>query len=1032
MFFKNKNIEQMGIKIFSKNKSGIFRKFLFTLLFFSIVPVLVLGIITSISLNSSAKKIVDDSAAMIDKNIEKNLLIQATGIARDVEKFLRNSEIDLFELSELEQNPNLYLEFAKNKKSEVWERTTKNDSIGQRSFIPLYKEIAFIDINGYEKVKIIGNRISPLSALKNVSIPANTTYLNEDYFSKTINLSSNDIYISRLNGFFVSIKEIEESENLITYDGVFRLAMPIYNKGIKKGIVVLGIDHRHFMEFTQHILPNNEKEILVSEYQSGDYAFIFDDEGWIITHPKLWDIRGVDKKGNLVPAYNKLTPPDMIKEGFIPFNLDSAGFIHENYPFAADEIRKKKTGKVVTTNIGGVKKIMVYTPIFYNRGEYKKHGVFGGVTLGTETTKFHSASSEIKKIVAATFNFFIDNIFLIISITLLLSILFSFLLTQNFTKPIIELTNFSKKLAGGELEKRIKLNRNDEIGIMSDSFNKMANELEKSRNELLLSYNELMSSKKDIEIYTSDLEYQLKILKSIQSISNIIGSTFELNTVLKIILRTCVESVNFDRAILYMLDDEGRYLEYREMFGFTDEEEKVAMKSVHNISRADCIETRVVKTGEIIFVDDFENYAHATELDKKIRTIAKSNSFVFVPLRVKEKIIGILGADKLRTGNRISETDINSLQILANQASRVIENTRLYTEIISQRNFVADIVSNMLNGVVSTNGRGIITSINKAAIEILELDENVNIGDNIWNLLENAEPLLNKMRAGLEIEGIFRGYNLYVEILGKTKYLNINASRIFENNIHTGSIIVLEDVSEKKKLDEELQKIDRLASLGKFAAGIAHEIRNPLTGLSLYLDNLHDQLSIQNSSHSKLLINALSEIERLDNLVKEILDYAVPGKSRMRMDNINTVINNILHLSNQQFNKAGIKLLNKFDLNIPDSNMDSEKIKQALLNIIVNSIQFMPGGGVLFVETILIKNGNDDEKYKIIISDTGKGFVDSEIKNIFEPFYSNRKEGIGLGLAITHSIINEHEGTITAKNKATGGALFIITLPVLK
>lgn len=1021
----------MGL-INKTNSSSIFRKFLFTLLFFSILPVIIFSIITLFSLKSSANKIVEDSAEMIDKNIEKNLLIQASGIARNIEKFLRNCETDLFELTKLDFNKNEFLEFGKQKKSEIWEKQSLDDTTGVRVFIPLYKEISFIDLNGNEKIKISGNRIIPDSQLKNVKDPSNTTYLNEVYFENSVGLKKNEIYLSHLNGFFLSIVELAESEYKKKYDGVFRLATPVFSSGEKIGIVVLGINQRHFSEFTRHVLPNNEKETLSADYQSGDYAFIFDDEGWTITHPKVWDIRGVDKSGKLVPAYSKNTPQHLIKDGFIPFNLDSAGFIHENYPVVARDIRMKKSGKVITTNIGGVKKIMVYAPIIYNNGVYKKTGVFGGVTLGTETSKFHSASLEIKSIIASTFNFFIDNIFIIISITLLFSVFFSFVLTKNFTKPIIELTNFSKKLADGKLEKRISLKRNDEIGIMAESFNKMANELEKGRNELLSSYNELKNSQRDIENYTADLEYQLKILKSIQSISNIIGSTFEINSVLKTILRTCVENVNFDRAILYLLDDEGRYLEYREMYGFSEEEEKSAMKSVYNIDHSDCIETRVLKSGEIIFVEDFENYKEATVLDKKIRKIAKSNSFVFVPLRVKEKTIGILGADKLRTKNKITETDINSLQILANQVSRVIENTRLYTEILSQRNFVEDIVSNMLNGVVSTNGKGIITSINKAAIKILEFSKNVKVGDNIWLLLKNSEPLLKKMRGGLEATGIFRGYNLKVEIGGKSKYININASRIFENEIHTGSIIVLEDVSEKKKLDEELQKIDRLASLGKFAAGIAHEIRNPLTGLSLYLDNLHDQLSVQNSSHSKLLINALKEIERLDNLVKEILDYTVPGKSKMNPGSINKIIDSMLHLTHQQIQKAGITVSKNLDENIPDSRMDAEKIKQALLNIIVNSIQFMPNGGELSVETKHIISGNGHDNFEIIISDTGKGFVDSEVNNIFEPFYSNREEGIGLGLAITHSIITEHEGVITASNKVTGGAQFIISLPINK
>ena len=1020
----------VNIKKILLNKSGIFPKFFITLLFLSIVPLLIIGIITSYSLKTVQKTITDDSAQLINKNIEKNLLIQASDIAGELETFLRLNESNLFELAQTETTNEKYLNFVNNKKYEVWEQTSKNDSVGKRFFIPLYKEVSFVDVNGYEKVKIKDSKIVDKKLLKNVNNPGNASYLNNEYFTEGIKLNANEIYVSHLNGFFISIEEIEKSDQLKMYDGVIWFSTPLFRDNEKVGLISIALDHRHLMQFTQHVQPNSEKEILVSNYNSGDYAFLFDDEGWIITHPKLWDIRGIDNAGKLIPAYTSNTTMEMKIKGFIPFNLDSAGFIHPNYPEVAKNIRKQITGKVVTTNVGGIDKLMVYTPVLYNKGVYTKHGIFGGITLGTEIIKFHSASDEIKNAIESTFNFFIKNILIIIGVTLLLSLGISLLLTNNFTKPIIKLTNFSKNLTNGLLDERINLTRNDEIGILAKSFNTMANELEKGRNQLLDSYSELQSSKKEIENYSADLEYQLSILKSIQSISNIIGSTFDLNMVLKKILRTCVESVTYDRAILYLLDDEGKYLECKEMYGFTVNEEKVAKNSLHSLLHSDCIETKVVKSGKIIFVDDFSQYTEATELDKKIRNIAKSNSFVFVPLRVKEKIIGILGADKLRTGKGISETDINSLQILANQASRVIENTRLYTEILSQRNFVKDIISNMINGVISTNGKGIITSINKSAIDILEFTEIDLVGKNIWELLHNAESFMKKMKKNLTENGIYRVYAFQVEIKNKTKYLNINASRVYENNIHTGTIIILEDVSEKKKLDEELQKVDRLASLGKFSAGIAHEIRNPLTGLSLYLDNLHDQLMIENPSYSKLLSNALKEVERLDNLVNEILDYSFPGESKKKLNNINKVIESTISILFSQFEKAKIKVETCLQKETPQFIFDSEKIKQAFINIIVNSIHVMPNGGKLFIKTEFLNN-EESKSIEITIADTGDGFINNDFSSIFEPFYSNKKEGIGLGLAITHSIILEHGGEIKALNGSNGGAEFIIKLPII-
>ncbi|MEZ4764346.1 MAG: GAF domain-containing protein [Calditrichia bacterium] len=198
------------------------------------------------------------------------------------------------------------------------------------------------------------------------------------------------------------------------------------------------------------------------------------------------------------------------------------------------------------------------------------------------------------------------------------------------------------------------------------------------------------------------------------------GTTFNMNTVIRLILEHCINSIGFDRTILYLIDEQQQYLECTETHGFNAENEKYARRSRYHLERYDCIETRVVREGRIIYVEDFAHYPEATELDKKIYNFTKSNSFVYVPLKVKEKIIGILGADKVRSKNPITQTDINSLQILANQASRVIENTRLYQEVINQRNFVEDIISNMQNGVITINSNGRITSFNRAASKILQ------------------------------------------------------------------------------------------------------------------------------------------------------------------------------------------------------------------------------------------------------------------------------------------------------------------------
>jgi len=1031
---------------------GIFRRVLLAFMIITIIPVLVLGVYTLKIINSAGDEIVTRTTTTLNRKTRDALELQAVLTAQSLSDFLKRCETDLLYLKEMPRRPDVYVTFSRQNKGEIWIRTGTNKNPGQlHKFIPLYREVAFIDARGNEKIKIINNRIARVAELKNVRDPQNTTYRCEHYFEAARRLPDGGIYVSHLNGFYVTRREQLRGEERIEtaiegkrYQGVIRFATPVYEKGRFAGVLELALDHRHLMEFTQHILPLQKQRIVFPDYYSGNYAFMFDDEGWIITHPKYWDIRGVDSRGRLVPAYTSLTSARDLKIGRMPFNLDSAGFIHENYPFVARQVRKRQSGSVVTTNVGGITKIMAYAPILYDSGSYKKYGIFGGITIGAEIQSFHLPAYFIGNSIRYALQSVRQNLIWMVAALLLISLIVSWFFSRGITKPVLAIMSAAREIAFGAPGKAIQVNRRDEIGVLAMVFNFMSYELKKSRKALLNSYNQLKKSKTETENYARDLEYQIKIFKSIQRISNILGSTFDMNRVIKLILQNCVEGVGFDRAILYLLDEQGEYLECKETHGFTAEGETYARRSRYHLQHFDCIETRVAREGRIIFVEDFSRYKAATELDKKIRKYGRSNAFVFVPLKVKEKIIGILGADKLRSAKAISELDINSLQILANQASRVIENTRLYQEVMRQRNFVQDVFRNMINGVITVNSEGRITSSNRAARQILAADKRDLNGLNVWKLFGSNRRGMEEIRQRLQQRGVYHGYNLKFQSGDEIKYLTINASLMKRDHPESGeSIIIIEDVTEKKYLDEHLQRMERLASLGRFAAGIAHEIRNPLTGVSLFLDDLHDSIA-DKPEIARLITMALSEIERLENLTQEVLNYANPDRGAYRMTDLNELIQSTLQFVDKQCRQSGIKVQVAFDERLPELYLNPEKIRQALLNIFLNSIQVMPEGGRLVVQTRFLKDyfifqvfedlneSRPDTWAEISVSDSGPGISAEEAEKIFEPFYSKNKEGTGLGLSTTQSIISEHHGQIEVSGNPDGGATFTIYLPVLQ
>ncbi|RME40640.1 MAG: HAMP domain-containing protein, partial [Deltaproteobacteria bacterium] len=343
--------------------------------------------------------------------------------------------------------------------------------------ILLYSEIAYVRADGRERIRIVDGELS--MELRDVSRPENTTYRSEDYFQRAAALPSGEIYVSHVTGWHVDKLQAlagasrpEEAVNGRPYRGVIRFATPVRAPdGSLRGVIVLSLDHRHLMEFTQHITPTRERYVVYPSYDSGNYAFMFDDEGWIITHPKPWDIRGLDNNGRLVPPYTEQTPPEWVARGLIPFNLRYAGFVHPNYPVAAAEVLEGKSGVVDVTNVGGSQKIMAYAPIFYDGGDYGKTGIFGGITIGAEVKNFHQPALQAAELIQKQFTSFMTQSWFLITLTGLAVIVAAYQLSRGIALPLQDLIRGTREMARGNLSTRLTVFSNDEIGELTRSFN---------------------------------------------------------------------------------------------------------------------------------------------------------------------------------------------------------------------------------------------------------------------------------------------------------------------------------------------------------------------------------------------------------------------------------------------------------------------------------------------------------------------------------------------------------------------------------
>jgi len=224
--------------------------------------------------------------------------------------------------------------------------------------------------------------------------------------------------------------------------------------------------------------------------------------------------------------------------------------------------------------------------------------------------------------------------------------------------------------------------------------------------------------------------------------------------------------------------------------------------------------------------------------------------------------------------------------------------------------------------------------------------------------------------------------------------------------------------------EEQLRMADRLSALGELSAGMAHEIRNPLSAIKGAVEILKDDYRPDEIKYEFIQI-LLKETDRLNHIVQEFLGFARPKRPDFQQADVNEAVESVLTLTMQEAKKAGITVEKSLDPSIGKRSLDAGLLKQAFLNIILNAIQAMPDGGTLTVESFF-----RDNAIEVRIADTGTGISEENRKKLFSPFFTTRKNGTGLGLAITYRIIQNHRGMIEVKSAQGKGTVFSVKIPV--
>jgi len=349
---------------------------------------------------------------------------------------------------------------------------------------------------------------------------------------------------------------------------------------------------------------------------------------------------------------------------------------------------------------------------------------------------------------------------------------------------------------------------------------------------------------------------------------------------------------------------------------------------------------------------------------------------------------------------------------------------RLGSALEEAKDYTRYVLENISTGIVSLDEEGKITVFNPAAEKLLGIKAPQVLGLDYEEAL-NKSSIPQKFKVLDLIKEHQEGEQAVVISALEPEPLEIGvsiSSLISAQGKLSGKIITFEDLSIKRKLEELLRRSDRLAALGLFLSGIAHEVRNPLTSIKGFLQLLLSRKLIQPEGIGAAQ-TVIKETERLNKLLTDLLSFASPAPPHWERKNVGEILERILALLEDQIQKQGIKVEKRLE-NLEEVETDEQKLEQVFYNILLNALQAMPQGGKLTLESRIYP-----EELVISFSDTGPGIPEEDLDKVFDPFFTTKERGTGLGLAVSHRMMEVLGGKIEVQSKKGEGATFSVHLP---
>jgi PAS domain S-box-containing protein len=557
-----------------------------------------------------------------------------------------------------------------------------------------------------------------------------------------------------------------------------------------------------------------------------------------------------------------------------------------------------------------------------------------------------------------------------------------------------------------------------------------------------------ISEKKMVE---KELIKKNQELSKLFFINSVVRSTLDLDKLLKMVLTvvTMGDGLGFNRAILFLVNEPENTLngvmgvgpasakeakdiwismEGKSLGAIIEEIEKGPFDMDSHIDRlsqsitinldSNCILCRCAKEKRPFNIQD----AKAEPLvNPTLIELLSADSFGIVPLISRDTVIGLIWVDNLFTGRPIKDEDLQFLMGFSSHIASAVENARLFENVSLARSELKNIFESMSDMVYFTDKELNIKRINQAVIKRIGKPEEEIIGRKCYEIFHGKSEPWEKCPH-------LKATNFEKPFVGEVEdpYLGgtfvVSNSPIFDSsNNFVGTVHISRDITEIQTLRERVIHSERMAALGELAARVAHEIRNPLISIGGFARRLEKRLTDDTREYAKIIVN---EVTRLENILKEILGFVKSSRVMKEKGDINELLEEIINFITPEILEKKNTIHKDLSETPLMASIDNDRIKEAILNLITNAAHATKYG------SITIKTIQAGNEAVIELSDTGCGINQEDIKNIFNPFFTTKSEGTGLGLAVTHKIIQEHNGKIEVESSVKGGTTFKIHLPL--